>query len=700
MFHSIETSIRPQYNKFHLQNIKANIEVNYLAAGLIVITFVLLTGLLLTYGRQIREALLVAILTIATFITLLTESLSLIHALNFTTLLIAWLGVTIGFGTWLWYRRNLLPEFDLQKINIALKEPPFHVKIILELIVIVIVLTGIVAVIYPPNTWDAMTYHMTRVFFWQQYESVAPYPTVYEHQIIQPPFAEYAILQLQILSGGDGLANLVQWTAMLLSLIGVSLIARELGATPYPQIITVAFCVALPMGVMQSSSTQNDYVIALWIVILVYFVLNAYRNQPTWAHIIGVGLSGGLATLTKGTGYLFMLPWLFWFGLILYRRWRWQVWKPVLSIGVIGLSINAGFMYHVYSVYDTPLNPPPQHHHLNRNWSASAIASNIIRNTIIQIYVPEFNNENPPLSRNIYQKTLDIHHWLDIAPNDSTTTMDTANEFLQTNIPPHDSSIFHEDYTTNTLHLGLFWISLGFYLFRKSNRKHSIYGFYLLALVFQFIFFNMGIKWSLFNVRLQLPLFVLMTPIIGLILMNVYRYLAASLVVILLLIAMIFPFLNHARPLIIIPRADSPQSGETPYTVFALDYNERYFVYRPQLYKDYMEVKDYFVKSACKDYGIYAALDWVYPLVYLIQRDKADAYFQYMDITNATHRRYQYSPYHDFRPCLLINFNGDLVDNAPDPNPIRNTSGHVFIQVLKNEYFAIYAPISVIQIVG
>jgi hypothetical protein len=55
-----------------------------------------------------------------------------------------------------------------------------------------------------------MSYHLARVAHWGQNHTVAFYPTHIVRQLYQPPWAEYAMLHLYILAGGDRLANLVQ----------------------------------------------------------------------------------------------------------------------------------------------------------------------------------------------------------------------------------------------------------------------------------------------------------------------------------------------------------------------------------------------------------------------------------------------------------------------------------------------------------
>lgn len=81
-----------------------------------------------------------------------------------------------------------------------------------------------------------------------------------------PPWAEFAIIHFYVLSGGDRLSNGVQWISMLGNLTGVSLIAKQLGGTKESQLLAALIAASLPMGILQASSTQTDYVVTLWLV--------------------------------------------------------------------------------------------------------------------------------------------------------------------------------------------------------------------------------------------------------------------------------------------------------------------------------------------------------------------------------------------------------------------------------------------------
>lgn len=71
-------------------------------------------------------------------------------------------------------------------------------------------LAGLVALWAPPNNFDTMVYHMSRVCHWIQNRTIAPYPTHILRQLHQNPWSDWAVAHLQLLAGGDRLANTVQ----------------------------------------------------------------------------------------------------------------------------------------------------------------------------------------------------------------------------------------------------------------------------------------------------------------------------------------------------------------------------------------------------------------------------------------------------------------------------------------------------------
>ena len=230
---------------------------------------------------SLREFLVWKIIIISVIIVLSTEILSFFSAINGPYIKILWsflLAISL-IGLFYLYKKKIIYFNNLKK-----KELFFNFE--LFFILIILFLTFTISIIYPPNTLDAMAYHMPKVMNWVQNNNLNFYPTNDLRQLILAPFSEFVILHLYLFFDTDNFSNLVQWYSMFVSCATLSLIIKELGYNYKFQIFGVLFCTTLPMGILQSSSTQTDYVTTMWLVTMVYFLLK-YFNTNFLSHIIG-----------------------------------------------------------------------------------------------------------------------------------------------------------------------------------------------------------------------------------------------------------------------------------------------------------------------------------------------------------------------------------------------------------------------------
>jgi len=215
------------------------------------------------------------------------------------------------------------------------------------------------SVYVPPNNWDSMTYHMSRVGYWLQHGSLHHYYTHKWHQNVLPPNAEIIILWSVTLLKNDILANMVQWIAYCGIGLTIYLIAGILGHGQRTSVFASLIYLSLPMVVLQSSSTQNDLVVTFFAVSFFYF-FHIGIKQRNYRKLLISGVAFGLAIGTKYTIF-YMLPALGIASLILLRIFKAKIslyarWCVFCLVGI--LVFGSYNYFQNYQSYGNPISPP------------------------------------------------------------------------------------------------------------------------------------------------------------------------------------------------------------------------------------------------------------------------------------------------------------------------------------------------------
>ena len=356
----------------------------------------------------------------------------------------------------------------------------------------IVALVGAIATtawLSPPNSADAMAYHLPRVVYWAQSGSVAFFPTPYFNQVMLSPMAEYLMLHTYVISGGDHFINLLTFAAWVFSTIAVSSVAGALGLGSRAQIIAALFCATLPNGVLQASGAKNDWLATLWLVTMVYFALR--RDAPL------AGLALGLALATKGTAYLIGPPLLAVTMLPRNRRTA-----AFLAAGV--LLINTPQFVRNVRLSGSPLGYDSAHGDGVFRWRNEhpgwrSAVSNLIRNTTEQL-----GGRSQKRNQEVFDTAVRLHRALGLDPQDPATTWhDSVYQ------PPGDAN--HEANANNRWHLLFIVIAIG----AAAIRRRRDLLLYAAAVVTAFLLFCFYLKWQPYLSRLELPFFVLSAPLVG-----------------------------------------------------------------------------------------------------------------------------------------------------------------------------------------
>jgi hypothetical protein len=558
-----------------------------------------------------------------------TEVLSLFQGVRPIPLAVVWTLEGVLVQVLVWRRRDALSA----RLGAA---QGWRVIAAVSPLLVIAAATAVIAVVAPPNTFDAMTYHMARVAHWAADGTVAFYPTSTLRQLFLNPWSEYGVLQLQVLSGGDRLANLVQWFCMAGSIVVASLIAKQLHAPLRGQLLAAFAVGTLPMGILQSTSTQNDYSAGLWLLCAVAATL-AYVAAPSLQGAFWIGASVGLALLTKGSSYIFVAPLALLLAGWMVVRLKTRLLVPAAVMIAVPLALNAGMYLRNEAQFQSPLGPGQETAILtNATFEPAAIGSNVLRDSALQVGTP-FGNVNHMVERAIVRFHKLVLH---IDASDPRTTFEDSKFAV-------NPLSLDEDYAGDPLQsvLALVAVVAALMLWRRT----PLLAIYAAALAVAFILFAGYLKWQPWLSRLELPLLLVAGPLIGTVLARWWKPFGVAAVAA-LLVAGAVPFVidNQSRPVVGFAFPLNPRLLAEGATIFNTPRDDLYFVKNPTFEAPVRRVAADAQSAGCREIGMWLrGNDWEYPLWALAGPGTR---FDQAILANASETATRFGS----RPCLLV----------------------------------------------
>jgi hypothetical protein len=463
---------------------------------------------------NIRLSFVKTLITISILVFLFTEALSFFNKITSMGVALCWFGFFLVISSALLMRIKRVSDV-IKKI----KKPDFFIKknyvlVILGALILIVVPLFLIATIYPPNNADSLCYHLPRIEHWIQNKNVDHYPTADLRHLYHQPLAEYVMMHVRILAGGDYFVNLVQFFSMIGSSFVVSLIIKLMGFGYRAQILSWVLTLSVSMGILQATSTQTDYVAAFFLISFIYFFLCLIirRDKKVYSDVFWGGAALGLGCLTKLTVPLFGFPFCLWFLVALIKKYGISSIRIGLITVLMVFVINAPFYLRNYALSgdllgDRAISKMMQNNKMN----ISCFVSNVIRNISLHIALPLGNSSLNKLVDNMH-RTI-IHQ----DPNDPDIT------FPGTIYEPFFG--VHEDFSGNFFLIVLIVMMICYFIFyrKKDGSGHNNFFFqYGLALCVGFFVFCALFKWQPWLSRLQLPLFIACIPLITYFLCVVY----------------------------------------------------------------------------------------------------------------------------------------------------------------------------------
>lgn len=561
-----------------------------------------------------RQVLLQSVLVFCLLVVAVTELLSALQLITFAGICYSWLTVLAINAVILFKKRVQAAAFfswlRTDTGNTFGRLSRFE-KFLLWSAFIILILVFIQGIAYPPNNWDSMYYHMARIPNWISHRSLRPYPTHMITQIYQPPFAEYVILNFNMLTGADYFSNTVQFLFFLFAIVGITLIVKDLRLGRHYQIAAIFLAVVTPEIILQASTTQNDLVNGFFIVTAYYFALQA-SSKSTFNSFFYLALAGGIALLTKGTAYMYLCPLLLILGIrLVVRVVKEKNYRPLAYVPVvlaIFLAINAGYYNRNYNLNGTLLGVDHEEsrEYSNQHMSPLLLLSSVVKNAGLHMGI--MGTDKLALASNavVYK----FHHLIGVDPNLP------GNNLQYTVYSSPTGAVNHEDGAANFMNFWLIFISSIIICVQMVREKKATRAGLLLLVIFcQILVFCYILRWQPWNTRLHVPLFLLSVPLVcyALSVSTVFKRINYKAIFCLLLFYIsVIVLHNNIRPYISL-------SSKKPYfttkmPIFEPRY-EKYFANIPDHYPEYTGIVNIIHQKHFTNIGLITGhFDYEYPL--------------------------------------------------------------------------------------
>lgn len=490
----------------------------------------------------LRFAYLKSLISIAFLSFAYTEVFSAFNSLNYKTSVIYWFSVSFVLLLLAFRNKSFSIFSRTQKQKFLLiKSLDRKYRVLLLVLAASVILPLFVQAIYaPPSNLDSNNYHLLRIVSWINNQNVNHFPTNHVQQLYHNVLSEYMIMQTMLLAGTDQFANLIQFNAMLGSLAAVSLIAKKLGFDYRIQVLSLILLLLLPIGIFESTTTQNDYLACFFFLCFVAFGYDiiSSESKSKISQLIFLSLTLALGGFTKYPALLFAFPFGMYFGYhSLYKfGFSFGLKTVIITVFVLGL-IFSPFFYRNYQLFGNVLSPQPDSRLHGESipsekHSPAYTLSTLSKNVGIHLGLP-----NTWYNKQVDNALDKFHRLLNIDPDDP------ANN----NNPYYTRFVVHEDFMPNTLHFILLILAIVVTLLKSKDKR-------ILALLFMAFFgllvFSTFLKYQPFSSRTQMPLFAIGCIIIAYAWHSLLRFKALYLILPFLLTSFFFVLGNPNKMLI------------------------------------------------------------------------------------------------------------------------------------------------------
>lgn len=338
-------------------------------------------------ARRAANSIVFLALILVSQLIISIEVLSLLKQINQTCLLA--LNFIVFIASLLFWNYKKRPHLDFSgmatvKHKVVMAMSQDKVLLILACFFIFSIITGFILAIKAPSAeWDSMIYHLGRIGFWLQHQTLAHFVTSNVRQLMFPFNSEIFVAWPMIFIKRDYMAGLSQYFAYLGNLFVLFSLLSYLKFS-YRRILWAVFILAsLPAIILQSSSTQNDTVLAFFLFSSLYLFLYGIREKENKSLIFSaVALS--IAFGIKSSVFFFMPAIGIVYLTIAIKNLKKEFYKPLIlysGVFIAGFLILSSYSYILnYLDFGNPLGVQSYiNAHTANSLSYKGFIANVIR---------------------------------------------------------------------------------------------------------------------------------------------------------------------------------------------------------------------------------------------------------------------------------------------------------------------------------
>ncbi|MBF0372490.1 MAG: glycosyltransferase family 39 protein [Alphaproteobacteria bacterium] len=229
----------------------------------------------------------------------------------------------------------------------------------------VVLLTNLVILInVAPHNWDSMTYHLARMAFFLQHGNLDWYPANYWAQVDHPQVATIinAFFYL-VFNQNENAVSFVQFISQFVVAVAIYGISTRVFLSTRMAGLGALLYLLMTNVIMESTTTQNDLVLAAFCGTSLLFFLQAVRsNARRW--LLPSGIAAGLALGTKATALPVLVALaVIGTGVLLSRGTRWERLRffgpPAFfaAVGAVLIALPLGY-YDNLTRHGNPFGSP------------------------------------------------------------------------------------------------------------------------------------------------------------------------------------------------------------------------------------------------------------------------------------------------------------------------------------------------------